>query len=102
MKKFVIVGLVCFALSVATAFAAEPPKQMMTEVIHTYVGNLASYGEFGELIDCVKEMGNKVSWEKVNNGWIMNTKNTDVMTKKTNNGSWMFVHDSSIDNVNRL
>lgn len=102
MKKFVIVGLVYLVLSVATAFAAEPPKQMMTEVIHTYVGNLASYGEFGELIDCVKEMGNKVSWEKVNNGWIMNTKNTDVMTKKTNKGSWMFVHDASIDNVNRL
>ncbi|WP_289058476.1 hypothetical protein [uncultured Mesotoga sp.] len=102
MKKIVIVVLVYFTLSVATALAAEPPKQMMNEIIHTYVGNLASYGEFGELVDCVKEMGNKVSWEKVNNGWIMNTKNTDVMTKKTNKGSWMFVHDSSIDNVNRL
>lgn len=105
MKKFIIVGLVCLAVisqSLSIALAAEPPKQMMNEVIHTYVGNLTSYGEIGELVDCVKEMGNKVSWEKVNNGWIMNTKNTDVMTKKSNEGSWMFVHDSSVDNVTRL
>lgn len=94
---------VCFvATSGYASFAAEPPKEMMREVINTYVGNLVSYGEFGELVDCVKGMGNKVSWEKVNNGWIMNTKNTDVMTKKSNKGSWMFVHDSSADNVNRL
>ncbi|MEI7816616.1 MAG: hypothetical protein WCI45_05415 [Desulfuromonadales bacterium] len=100
MKKFVIVGLVCFALSVATAFAAEPPQQMMTEVINTSLG--ASYGEFGELVDCVKGMGNKLSWEKITNGWIMKTQNTDVMTKKTNKGSWMFVHDASEDQINKL
>ena len=102
MKRILMVCLVCLTISGTLSFAAEPPKEMMSEVIHTYVGNLTSYGEFGELVGCVKEMGNKVSWEKVNNGWIMNTKNTDVMTKKTNKGSWMFVHDSSIDNVNRL
>lgn len=102
MKKIILSCLVLFAISVTMSFAAEPPKEMMREVVHTYVGNLASYGEFGELVDCVKGMGNKVTWEKINNGWIMNTKNTDVLTKKTNKGSWMFVHDASIDNVSRL
>lgn len=102
MKKIVIACLALLAVSGTMSFAAEPPKEMMREVVHTYVGNLTSYGEFGELVDCVKEMGNKVSWEKIDKGWIMNTKNTDVMTKKTNKGSWMFVHDSSVDNVNRL
>ena len=52
-------------------FAAEPPKEMMSEVVHTYVGNLTSYGEFGELLGCVKEMRNKVSWEKIDKGWIL-------------------------------
>jgi len=106
MKKLMIIGLVCFAVisqSLSMTFAAEPPKEMMSEVINTFFnGSLTSYGEFGEFVDCVKKMGNKVSWEKINSGWIMNSKNTDVMTKKSNKGSWMFVHDSSVDNVNRL
>ena len=100
MKKIVIVGLVYFALSGTIVLAASPPKEMMTEVINTSLG--ASYGEFGELVDCVKGMGNKLSWEKITNGWIMKTQNTDVMTKKTNKGSWMFVHDASEDQIKRL
>lgn len=102
MKKIIMACLLHLTILGTMSLAAEPPKEMMREVIHTYVGDLTSYGEFGELVDCVKEMGNKVSWEKIDKGWIMNTKNTDVMTKKTNKGSWMFVHDSSLDNVNRL
>jgi hypothetical protein len=103
MKKFMIIGLVYFAVvnqSLPIAFAASPPKEMMTEVINTPVG--ISYGKFGELVDCVKGMGNNVKWEKINNGWIMKTQNTDVMTKKINKGSWMFVHGASEDQINRL
>ena len=83
MKKFMIVGLFYFAVvnqSLSIAFAASPPKEMMTEVINTSVGS--SYGKFEELVDCVKDMGNNISWEEIKNGWIMKTQNTDVMTKK--------------------
>lgn len=103
MKKYSIICLVYFAIvnqSLPIVFAASPPKEMMAEVINTSVG--ASYGELGELVDCVKGMGNNVNWEKIKNGWIMKTQNTDVMTKKVNKGSWMFVHDASDDQINRL
>ena len=103
MKKFMIVGLFYFSVvnqSLSIAFAASPPKEMMKEIINTSVG--ASYGELGELVDCVKGMGNNINWEKIDNGWIMKTQNADVMTKNTNKGSWMFVHDASEDQINRL
>jgi hypothetical protein len=104
MKKSIKV-LLCVLVTTcwpSLAFPAEPPKAMMKEVISTYVGNLVTYGELGELVDCLKGNGTKVGWEPVGNGWVLTTHSKDALTHKSYKGRWLFVHDSSADGVNRL
>lgn len=93
MKKIAAMLAVILTIFSSVSLAASPPKRFFGEKINTFDGNRMSWGEVGELTQCLKENGNSISWEAAGNSWIMHTKNTDKLTKKINKTDWLF--DSS-------
>jgi hypothetical protein len=83
MKKSILAILIA-ALFSNVSIAASPPKGFFGEKINTKVDNRMSWGEVGELVQCLKEGGNSISWVSAGSSWIMHSKNTDKLTKKVN------------------
>lgn len=101
MKK-ILLAVIVIAVLANSSFAASPPPKFLGEKINTFIGNLATWGEVGELVQCLKDNGNSVNWESAGNSWILHSKNTDKLTKKVNKVDWLLEEGKIGDDIKRV
>lgn len=100
--KRVSLAVIAIAVLANSSFAASPPPKFLAEKINTYIGNLATWGEVGELAQCLKDNGNSVTWESAGSSWILHSKNTDKLTKKINRIDWLLEEAKIGDDIKRV
>lgn len=88
--KLKLLATLFFIAFTSLSIAATPPKAFLSENICTYEGNHRGWGEVGELVQCLQEYGNSLSWEKTSNGWILSAKKVDKLTGKANRTKLQF------------